>query len=62
MCGQYDGIENVYVCLQLLEASIRPDTSLVSVMTVNNEIGIKQPIKEIGNFENTHLNLIKFYF
>uniref|UniRef100_A0AAQ5YGY7 Cysteine desulfurase n=1 Tax=Amphiprion ocellaris TaxID=80972 RepID=A0AAQ5YGY7_AMPOC len=31
-----------------LEASIRPDTSLVSVMTVNNEIGVKQPIKEIG--------------
>ncbi|KAM7422014.1 hypothetical protein PAMA_010205 [Pampus argenteus] len=34
--------------LELLEASIRPDTSLVSVMTVNNEIGVKQPIKEIG--------------
>ncbi|XP_027859502.1 cysteine desulfurase [Xiphophorus couchianus] len=34
--------------LQLLEASIRPETSLVSVMTVNNEIGVKQPIKEIG--------------
>ncbi|XP_054906411.1 cysteine desulfurase, mitochondrial [Poeciliopsis prolifica] len=34
--------------LQLLESSIRPETSLVSVMTVNNEIGVKQPIKEIG--------------
>ncbi|KAL7406911.1 hypothetical protein ABVT39_000101 [Epinephelus coioides] len=34
--------------LELLEASIRPDTSLLSVMTVNNEIGVKQPIKEIG--------------
>lgn len=34
--------------LEVLEASIRPDTSLVSVMTVNNEIGVKQPIKEIG--------------
>ncbi|XP_069006267.1 cysteine desulfurase [Embiotoca jacksoni] len=34
--------------LELLEASIRPDTSLVSVMTVNNEIGVQQPIKEIG--------------
>ncbi|KAM7401682.1 hypothetical protein PAMP_016978 [Pampus punctatissimus] len=34
--------------LELLEASIRADTSLVSVMTVNNEIGVKQPIKEIG--------------
>ncbi|MEQ2220286.1 cysteine desulfurase, partial [Ilyodon furcidens] len=32
----------------LLEATICPETSLVSVMTINNEIGIKQPIKEIG--------------
>ena len=27
---------------------MRPDTSLVSIMTVNNEIGVKQPVKEIG--------------
>uniref|UniRef100_A0A3B4X1L1 cysteine desulfurase n=1 Tax=Seriola lalandi dorsalis TaxID=1841481 RepID=A0A3B4X1L1_SERLL len=40
--------QNGLVDLELLEASIRPDTSLVSVMTVNNEIGVKQPIKEIG--------------
>lgn len=33
----------------MLEACIRPDTCLVSVMTVNNEIGVKQPIKDIGN-------------
>lgn len=39
---------NGLVDLELLEASIRPDTSLLSVMTVNNEIGVKQPIKEIG--------------
>ena len=31
-----------------LEAAIRPDTALVSIMTVNNEIGVIQPIKEIG--------------
>lgn len=31
-----------------LEAVIRPTTSLVSVMMVNNEIGVKQPIAEIG--------------
>ena len=31
-----------------LEASIRPDTALVSIMTVNNEIGVIQPMKEIG--------------
>ncbi|XP_018541923.1 cysteine desulfurase, mitochondrial [Lates calcarifer] len=40
--------KNGLVDLELLEASIRPDTSLVSVMTVNNEIGVKQPIEEIG--------------
>lgn len=39
------------VHVQLLEACIRPDTSLVSVMTVNNEIGVRQPIKEIGNHQ-----------
>ncbi|XP_041638809.1 cysteine desulfurase, mitochondrial [Cheilinus undulatus] len=40
--------QNGLLDLELLEASIRPDTSLLSVMTVNNEIGVKQPIKEIG--------------
>ena len=33
---------------QQLENAMRPDTSLVSVMTVNNEIGVTQPVKEIG--------------
>ena len=27
---------------------MRPDTSLVSIMTVNNEIGVLQPVHEIG--------------
>ena len=31
-----------------LEAAMRPDTALVSIMTVNNEIGVIQPIEEIG--------------
>ncbi|XP_063071635.1 cysteine desulfurase, mitochondrial [Engraulis encrasicolus] len=39
---------NGLIDLEQLEASIRPDTSLVSIMMVNNEIGVKQPIKEIG--------------
>ncbi|XP_037107758.1 cysteine desulfurase, mitochondrial [Syngnathus acus] len=41
---QNDGL----VDLELLEASMTPDTSLVSIMTVNNEIGVLQPVKEIG--------------
>lgn len=34
--------------IKVLEAAIRPDTSLVSIMMVNNEIGVKQPVKDIG--------------
>lgn len=34
--------------LKELEAAIRPDTILVSVMAANNEIGVLQPIAEIG--------------
>ena len=40
--------ENGVVRLEDLEAAIRPDTSLVTVMYANNEIGTIQPIKEIG--------------
>lgn len=31
-----------------LKAAIRPDTVLVSIMAVNNEIGVIQPLEEIG--------------
>jgi len=34
--------------LEKFEAALRPDTSLVSVMLVNNEIGVIQPVEEIG--------------
>lgn len=33
---------------QIIEKAIRKDTSLISVMAVNNEIGVIQPLKEIG--------------
>ena len=35
--------------LEELKATIRPDTSLVSIMHVNNEIGVIQDIKAIGD-------------
>ncbi|RDL38983.1 Uncharacterized protein BP5553_03323 [Venustampulla echinocandica] len=31
-----------------LEAAMRPETALVSIMSVNNEIGVIQPLEEIG--------------
>jgi cysteine desulfurase len=39
---------NGLVDLDKLKAAIRPDTIVVSVMMVNNEIGVIQPIAEIG--------------
>lgn len=53
---EMEGIEVTYLPVQKngivdlneLEAAIRPDTAVVSVMTVNNEIGVIQPIKQIG--------------
>ena len=41
--------DNGLITLEQLEAAMRPDTILVSVMFVNNEIGVVQPIKEIGD-------------
>ncbi|ODV90379.1 hypothetical protein CANCADRAFT_31366 [Tortispora caseinolytica NRRL Y-17796] len=46
--------ENGLIDLAQLEAAIRPDTSLVSIMTVNNEIGVIQPIHEIGKICRKH--------
>ena len=40
--------ENGLLDLKALEAAIRPDTTLVSVMGVNNEIGVIQDIAAIG--------------
>lgn len=40
--------KNGLVDIAELEAAIRPETALVSIMGVNNEIGVIQPLKEIG--------------
>lgn len=40
--------ENGLIDLEELKAAIRPDTILISVMWVNNEIGVIQNIPEIG--------------
>jgi len=42
------------ISLDELKSAIRPDTALVSIMAVNNEIGVKQPIKEIGDVLNNY--------
>lgn len=39
---------NGLISMEELEAAIRPDTALVSIMAVNNEIGVIQPLAEIG--------------
>lgn len=46
--------ENGKIKLDELEAAIRPDTILISVMTANNEIGTIQPVAEIGKIAHEH--------
>ncbi len=46
--------ENGLLDLEALEAAIRPDTTLVSVMGVNNEIGVIQDIAAIGEMCRRH--------
>lgn len=53
---QDEGFEVTYLPVQNnglirvedLEAAIRPDTAVVSIMAVNNEIGVIQPLEQIG--------------
>ncbi|MDO4960332.1 MAG: cysteine desulfurase NifS [Eubacteriales bacterium] len=40
--------------LKELEAAIRPETILISIMFANNEIGTIEPIKEIGRIAHEH--------
>ncbi|WP_298409959.1 IscS subfamily cysteine desulfurase [Janthinobacterium sp.] len=42
--------DNGLITVEQLAAAVRPDTILVSVMLVNNEIGVIQPIDDIGVF------------
>ena len=43
-----DVLENGLIDMAVFKAALRPDTILVSVMFVNNEVGVIQPIAEIG--------------
>ena len=40
-----------------VKAALRPDTILVSIMAVNNEIGTVQPIKEVGEILKDYPNV-----
>ena len=40
--------ENGIIKLEELKKAVRPDTILISIMFANNEIGVIEPIKEIG--------------
>jgi cysteine desulfurase len=55
---EQEGFDITYLPVQIatgmvnmneLESVMREDTLLVSVMAVNNEIGTRQPIEEIGS-------------
>jgi cysteine desulfurase len=45
--------ENGLVSVKDVEEALRPETAVVSIMTVNNEIGVIQPIEEIGQLLKT---------
>jgi cysteine desulfurase len=59
---EQDGFEVTYlpvapnglIRLEDLRAAIRPQTALVSIMAVNNEIGVIQPLAEIGRICRDH--------
>ncbi len=42
------------ISLQKLEAAIRPNTILISIMYANNEIGVVQPVREISALAKRH--------
>ena len=46
--------ENGLVDPKAVEAAVRPDTILISIMFANNEIGTIEPVKEIGMIAREH--------
>ena len=46
--------DNGLISVEQFKAALRPDTVLASVMAVNNEIGVIQPIAEIGEACRAH--------
>jgi cysteine desulfurase len=48
-CTYLEVEEDGLVNLRKFEAAIRPDTIVASIMLVNNEIGVIQPVAEIGD-------------
>ena len=46
--------ETGVVSLEALEAAIRPDTVLISIMAANNEVGTVQPLEKIGEIAKKH--------
>ena len=50
-----------HISLEELEAAIRPDTILVSIMYVNNEVGSVQPIQEAASIVKAYNRNILFH-
>lgn len=62
---QHEDVEITYlpvdatgkVCIRTLEASLQPNTRLISIMAANNETGALQPLQEISNIAHAHRTL-----
>lgn len=50
------------VSMEELDKAITPNTALVSIMTVNNEIGVIQPMDEIGRLCRSKKVIIDSWF
>ncbi|HOS88120.1 MAG TPA: cysteine desulfurase family protein [Candidatus Pacearchaeota archaeon] len=52
---------NGIVDIEILKKAIRPETVLVSIMYANNEVGVIEPIQEIGELLKKQKNKIYFH-